>query len=165
MDNHHVSRVDHLPWSTSSVLLTFAGVLVGAIGTHFIVVRPALLPEDAAYMQFSATELATIGPRLGAWLTQVFYVLGGYALATGLLTVALAATSYRARHPIAVVGAFLAGASSIGLMAAVNFAIASDFRWFLLAIASVWAMSLIAFWIEARAIQSRPVNSSIEKGN
>jgi hypothetical protein len=154
-----------LPWSTSSVLLTFAGVLVGAIGTHFIVVRPALLPEDAAYMQFSATELATIGPRLGVWLTQVFHVLGGYALATGLLTVALAATSYRARHPIAVVGAFLAGASCIGLMAAVNFAIASDFRWFLLAIASVWAMSLIAFWIEARAIHSRPVNLSIEKGN
>lgn len=56
-------------------------------------------------------------------------MLGGYALAPGVLLVALAITALRARHAIAVAGVLIGGASSIGLMSAVNFTIGSDFRW------------------------------------
>jgi hypothetical protein len=33
-------------------------------------------------------------------------------------------------------------------MAAVNFAIASDFKWVLLGIALLWLCSLVLFWLE-----------------
>lgn len=133
----------------SSTLLAVAGLIVAGIGVWFIFLRPSLLIEDIRYMHLSAAELAAIGPRLGPWLTQVFRVLGGYALATGLLTVTLAVTAFQSRHSVAVVGAFIAGASSIGLMAAVNFAIDSDFKWTLFGIALVWALSAVAFGVES----------------
>ena len=133
----------------SSMLLAAAGVLVTGIGAYFIFLRPPLLIEDVRYMHLSTAELTAIGPRIGPWLTQVFRVLGGYALATGLLTVALATTAFRARHPAVAAGAFIAGASSIGLMAVVNFAIDSNFKWHLFGVALVWLMSAVAFGAEA----------------
>ena len=45
-------------------------------------------------------------------------------------------------------GVAIGGAASIGLMAAVNFIIDSDFKWALLAMALLWAFSLGLFWIE-----------------
>lgn len=142
------------PWSPSSILLALGGAIVAGIGVYFIFLRPSLLAEDIRYIGLSAAEVAETGPRLGAWLTQVFRVLGGYALATGLLTLALAATSFRERRPIAVVGAFIGGAASIGLMTVVNFAIGSDFKWLLFGCASVWALSFVAFWAEAAVARS-----------
>ena len=142
------------PWSPSSILLALGGAIVGGIGVYFILLRPSLLPEDIRYMGLSAAEVAGTGPRLGAWLAQVFRVLGGYALATGLLTLALAATAFRERHPLAVAGAYIGGAASIGLMTVVNFAIGSDFKWLLLGCAMVWALSFIAFWAEAAVARS-----------
>jgi hypothetical protein len=78
--------------------------------------------------------------------------MGGYITATGVLAIALAATSFRQHHPIAAVGAMLGGAASIGWMAAVNFMINSDFRWVLLGMALLWACSLLLFvWEVARS--------------
>lgn len=102
-------------------------------------------------MHLSAAELEAIGPRLAMWLTQVFRVLGGYALATGVLLISLALTAFRARHPIAVAGVLVGGASSIGLMSVVNFMIGSDFRWPLFASALVWALSLVVYGFESYA--------------
>jgi hypothetical protein len=78
----------------------------------------------------------------------VFRVLGGYVVATGVLTMTLAATAFRERHGGAAVGVLIGGAASIGWMAAVNFAINSDFKWVLLGMALLWALSLIVFWFE-----------------
>lgn len=135
-------------WTLSSALLALAGMIVAGIGLYFIVLRPSLLPEDVRYMGLSAAELEAVGPRLGRWLAHVFRVLGGYALATGVLLIALAATAFRARNPVAVAGALVGGASSIGLMSVVNFMIDSDFKWALLAGALVWALSLVVFRFE-----------------
>ena len=151
--------------AVSSLLLALAGVAVGGIGVYFIFLRPSLLPEDIRFMQLSEGEVAAIGPRLQAWQAQVFRVLGGFALGTGLLTVALAGTSFRARRPIAVAGAILGGASSIGLMAFVNFAIDSDFKWFLLACASLWALSIVAFGVEGWATRAAIAHSSPARGS
>jgi hypothetical protein len=46
--------------------------------------------------------------------------MGGYVLATGVLTVTLAATSLRLHQWGAGLGALIAGVASIGLMAATN---------------------------------------------
>ena len=143
-------------WTFSSALLALAGVIVAGIGLYFIVLRPSLLPEDIRYMGLSAAELEAIGPRLATWLTHVFRVLGGYALATGALLIALAATAFRTRHSVAVAGALVGGASSIGWMSVVNFMIDSDFKWALLAGALVWALSLVVFWFESDGSADAP---------
>ncbi len=136
------------PWRASAVLLLLAGFSVAGIGVYFLVMRPPLLPEDLRFLETSAADIAAITPRLTAWLTNVFHVLGGYALATGLLATALAATAYRRREPLAIAGAVTAGASSIGLMAFTNSAIDSDFRWTLLALALLWLSSLVSLAVE-----------------
>ncbi|CAN7276435.1 hypothetical protein [Mesorhizobium caraganae] len=143
------------PWTTSSVTLALAGMIIAGIGLYFIALRPPLLPEDVRYMNLSVAELEAIGPRLAMWLTQVFRVLGGYALATGVLLIALAITAFRARHPVAVAGALVGGAPSIGLMSVVNFTIGSDFRWPLFVCALVWAVSLTAYGLESSRNDNR----------
>ena len=125
-----------------------AGVTLIGVGLYFILLRPPLLPEDVRYMALPAAQYDIIAPRLEPWLTHVFRVMGGYVLATGVLTVTLAATSFRAHQPGAAIGVLIGGAASIGWMAAVNFMIDSDFKWILLGMALLWASSLVLFWLE-----------------
>jgi hypothetical protein len=139
------------PWTPSSITLVMAGVALIAVGLYFILLRPPLLPEDVRYMALPAAQLDILRPRLELWLTQVFRVMGGYVLATGVLTVTLAATSFRAHQQGAATGALIGGAASIGWMATVNFMIDSDFKWALLGIALLWACSLVLFWFERKA--------------
>ena len=136
-------------WSTSSILLFLSGTILVFVGTYFIFIRPPLLPEDLRYLGSSRAQIETAAPHLTAWLGHVFRVLGGYILATGILAMALAATVYREHRLVAVVAATAAGAASIVLMTAVNFWIQSDFKWVLLAVAALWALSIILYGIEA----------------
>lgn len=151
-------------WNMSAVLLSVAGLLVSGIGIYFLAFRPALLPEDIRFIGLSPTEVAQLGPRLAPWLSNVFHVLGGFALATGVVTIALAATSYRARTPAAVLAAAVGGTVSIVLMAVVNFAINSDFKWVLAGFALVWASSLVAFAFEGPIDLARGTTASTRKG-
>ena len=138
-------------WPLSSILLAAAGATLVVAGLYFILVRPPLLLEDVRFMALPATQFDAVRPRLELWLGHVFKVMGGYVLATGVLTITLAATSFRAHHSGAAAGALIGGTASIGWMAYVNFVINSDFKWFLLGMASLWAGSLVLFWIEKRA--------------
>ena len=135
-------------WTPSSILLIMAGVTLIGVGLYFIFLRPPLLPEDMRYMASPAAQFDILRPRLEAWLTHVFRVMGGYVFATGVLAVTLAATSFRAHQKGAAIGALIGGAASIGWMAAVNFMIDSDFKWVLLGMALLWACSLVLFWLE-----------------
>jgi hypothetical protein len=146
-------------WRLSSMLLAVSGILLVGVGSYFLFLRPPLLPEDIRYMRLTPAELQTIGPRLGSWLTRVFWVMGGYIAATGVLALTVALTSFRDNRAVAAVGAGVAGGLSIGLMAAVNFMIDSDFKWPLLGMALVWACSLILFVRETRL--SRRVNPTL----
>jgi hypothetical protein len=139
------------PWTPSSMVLILAGVALIGVGLYFILLRPALLPEDVRYMALPAAQLDILRPRLELWLTHVFRVMGGYVLATGVLAVTLAATAFRAHQKGAAIGALIGGAASIGWMAAVNFMIDSDFKWVLLGMALLWASSLVLFWFEHKA--------------
>ena len=142
-------------WPLSSLVLAVAGIALVGTGLYFMLLRPPLLPEDLRYMGQAAAQFDTVRPRLEAWLTQVFRVMGGHVLATGVLTITLAATSFRAQQWGAALGVAIGGAASIGLMAAVNFAINSDFKWVLLAMALLWSCSLGLFWFEKRAATVR----------
>lgn len=126
------------------------------IGLYFIAFRPALLPEDVRYIGLPAEQLNAVRPRLETWLTHVFRVWGGYVVATGALAIALAVTSFRHHHLSAAIGVLIGGAASIGLMAGVNFMINSDFKWWLLSLALLWAFSLGLFWFEKHRTNSRP---------
>jgi hypothetical protein len=118
------------------------------MGFYFMLLRPTLLPEDLRYMDISSAQLSSAVPRLAEWLNRVFSVLGGYVFASGVLIITLAATSFRTHQWTAAVGALIAGAVSIGWMVVINFAIDSDFKWVLLAIALLWVCSLGLFWFE-----------------
>lgn len=132
----------------SSVMLFMAGVTLIGMGLYFIVLRPPLLPEDIRYIASPADQLESLRPRLELWLTHVFRVLGGYILATGVLTVTLAVTAFRRHQTAAGIGVLIGGTASIGWMAVVNFMIDSDFKWILLGIALLWACSIVLFWLE-----------------
>lgn len=136
---------DHRSWAPSSIVLATAGVTLIGTGFYFLLLRPPLLPEDIRYM---ALPPAQFDPRLELWLTHVFRVMGDYVLATGVLIVTLAVTSFRQHSTPAAIGALIGGAASIGWMAVVNFLIDSDFKWVLLAMALLWAASLVLFWVE-----------------
>ena len=142
-------------WPLSSIVLAVAGVALIGVGLYFIALRSALLPEDVRYMGLSAVQIDAVRPRLEAWLTHVFRVMGGYVLATGVLTITLAATSFRAHLWVAAIGALIGGAASIGWMAVVNFMIDSDFKWVLVGIVLVWASSLGLFWFEKKSANCR----------
>ncbi len=109
------------PWTLSSIVLILAGIALIGTGLYFILLRPPLLPEDIRYMALPAAQFDIVRPRLEAWLTYVFRVMGGYVLATGVLTVTLAATSFRAHQPGAAIGALIGGAASIGWMLSFSF--------------------------------------------
>ncbi|GAB4577462.1 MAG: hypothetical protein Fur0022_01930 [Anaerolineales bacterium] len=126
----------------SATVLALGGVILMGLGVYFVVLRPPLLPEDPRYMGTSFAELQATAPGLLIWLRRVFWVMGGYMFAAGLLTVYVALTSFRARAKGAAVIVAITGSASIGWMVVVNFLIDSDFKWLLLAFALPWMMAL-----------------------
>jgi hypothetical protein len=136
-------------WSLSSILLLLFGIYLLFMGSYFLLLRPPLLPEDLRYMGASQAQLEMAAPRLTAWLTQVFRVMGGFVSASGILTIAVAATLFRSHHRGIGIATAIAGLASIGLMTIVNFTIGSDFKWVLLGAALLWACSMVLFWVEA----------------
>ena len=142
--------VEARPWPASMLLLVVAAIMLITIGAYFIFLRPALLPEDLRYMGLSPEQLDRVQAPLAGWLTQVFRVMGGYVIATGVLAIALALTAFPSHRAGAGIGIVLGGIVSIGWMTVVNFMINSDFKWALLCVTLVWAASCVAFWIEPR---------------
>ena len=133
----------------SSTVLAICGALLIGIGLYFELARPAFLPEDARYTGASLKELQAVAPSIAAWLGWVFRVLGGYIAATGILTIYLARTSFRGRAQGAGIVATLAGIASVGVMAAANLLINSDFKWPLVSVAALWTIAVILYAKEA----------------
>ena len=118
------------------------------LGLYFVFVRPPLLPEDPRYMGASLEQIQATVPGLLVWLRRVFWVMGGYMFATGLLTFYLAVTAFRSRAQGVAAIVILTGLTSIGWMAAVNFIIASDFKWLILSFFLVWPVALVLYCLE-----------------
>ena len=135
----------------SATMLALGGAILMLLGLYFVPLRPPLLPEDPRFMGTSMAQIQLSVPGLLIWLRRVFWVMGGYIFTTGLLTFYVALTSFRARvHGAAGVVA-ISGLISIGLMAAVNWMIASDFRWLILSFVVPWALALALYRSERSA--------------
>lgn len=155
----HTARPQSRHWYLSSLLLALQGLIQISIGLYFIFFRPPMLSEDIRYAGASLEQFLVIGNGLRLWLQKVFWVLGGHIVATGILSTYLALTLFNRKSTGAWVTACLAGTASIGWMSVVNFILASDFRWSLLALAMLWAAALVTFWLEIRhaeAIAGKP---------
>lgn len=118
------------------------------LGAYFCFLRPPLLPEDLRYMDTSSSHLLATLPGLLDWLPRVFWVMGSFIFTVGAFTTYVAATSFRTRSLGAAIIALLTGITSIGSMAIVNFIIASDFKWILLAIALLWPLAAVLYHLE-----------------
>jgi hypothetical protein len=127
----------------SSILLALNGIIVMGLGLYFVFIRPPLLPEDARFMGTTLIDIQNAIPGLLTWLRRVFWVMGGFMFATGLLLLYVSQTTFRAHITSAWLVIALAALSSIGWMAVVNFMIASDFKWLLLTFNLPWIIALI----------------------
>ena len=126
----------------ASASLALGGVILMGMGLYFGFMRPPLLPEDTRFMGASLEQIQIVLPGLQPWLARVFGVLGGFMAATGVLTVYVAATGFRAGKPGAGAVVLISGLASIGWMAATNFLIDSEFKWLLLVFALPWVAAL-----------------------
>ena len=136
----------------SSILMALNGAILMGLGLYFVFIRPPLLPEDPRYMGATLTEIQTTLPGLLIWLRRVFWVMGRFMFATGLLLLHMAQTTFRTHSMSVRLVISLAALSSIGWMAVVNFLIDSDFKWLILSFNLPWMIALILSWGERRQI-------------
>ena len=94
--------------------LALGGLILMGMGIYFGFLRPPLLPEDARYMGIPLAQIQSAVPGLLPWLARVFGVLAGYMFATGLLTVYVATTGFRAGRPGVTAIVAFSGLASIG---------------------------------------------------
>lgn len=127
----------------SSMLLTLNGIILMLLGLYFVFVRPSLLPEDLRFMGTTLDQIQTTLPGLLLWLRRVFWVMGGFMFASGVLLLYVAQTTFRTNSLRARFTVTLAVLSSIGWMAIVNFLIDSNFKWLILSFNLPWIMALI----------------------
>lgn len=132
-------------------LLAGCGLFQVGMGIYFIAVRPAMLAEDERFIGLSLEAMTQISPAIPLWLDRVFAVLGGHAVAAGLLVLLAAILLWsRTISLMALMLITAAGGVSVVLMSVTNFAIHSDFRWLLLMPALAWTgatLLLGAEWI------------------
>ena len=126
------------------------GVWLIGVGGYFMLVRPALLPEDLRYLGSSAAQVEMLLPRLAPWLRNVFTVMGGFIAGSGVLMifVGVRAVPQALRGTGAALGC--AGLLTVATMSWTNFVLDSDFKWLLLAPAVAWVLGLVSYAIGTR---------------
>lgn len=137
--------------------LASCGVFQIGMGIYFIALRPTMLAEDEKFTGLTLEALRRISASMPLWLDRVFIVLGGHAIAAGLLIVLATILLWNRTLSItAVILITAAGGTSVLLMSAINFAIHSDFRWLLFLPALVWTGAVLLLakdWSNERGVQ------------
>ena len=149
MSTQHVSR-----W-----MLTACGVWLVALGVYFIVLRPALLPEDPRFMGTTLEQIRIAVPGLETWLKKVFTVMGGFMAAAGVLTVFVSTVAMPLRAKGTSWALAISGTLTVVLMSATNFALQSDFRWLLTLPALVWLAGLVVYLADRGATPRHPAHA------
>ena len=138
-------KLSRLSMRLSGKLFAVCGLWMVLLGVYFVLLRPALLPEDPRFMGTSIEALRAAAPGLEDWLGHVFNVMGGFMVAAGTMTI-LAASRFlagRARGTLPALA--IAGATGVALMSATNFLLHSDFRWLLLVPVLLWLAGLACY--------------------
>jgi hypothetical protein len=99
------------------------GVWLVGLGGYFALLRPALLPEDPQFIGSSLAQIQSAVPGMERWLNQGFIVMGGFIVASGLLTIFLAVTAVAAREKGTGMVLLLTGLATVVTMSWTNFAI------------------------------------------
>lgn len=135
----------------AGLIFLACGVWLVALGLYFMLLRPPLLPEDPRFIGSTLAQIQSTLPGLAHWLNHVFNVMGGFMIASGVLTayVAVMAIPSRARGSVSVM--LVAGLSSVATMSWTNFAIDSNFKYLLLAPALLWLVGIAAYALDQRA--------------
>ncbi len=131
------------PYSAS--ILATGGLILICMGVYFVLLRPPLLPEDLKYIKTTEKIINDYVPGLPNWLQKVCWVMGGYIITSGVLIIYIAFTSFQSRTNGSFGIVVTSGISSIAMMTAVNFIIASDFRFILLCFILPWIIALILY--------------------
>ena len=139
------------PMQPSGKVFLVCGLWLIALGLYFMFLRPALLPEDPAFIGSPLEAIRTAIPGLERWLGHVFNVMGGFMIAAGAVTMFLAWRFLSMREPGTFTTLLVAGAASVVLMSATNFLLHSDFRWPLLLPALLWLVGLLCYLRESAA--------------
>ena len=126
----------------STLILVACGIWLVGLGIYFVALRPGLLPEDPRFIGTGLTEIRTAIPGLERWLRHVFTVMGGFMIASSLLTIWFPLVAERARHRATTIILATAGLLTVGTMSLTNFLIDSDFKWLLLAPALLWLVGV-----------------------
>lgn len=137
-----------LPMRVSGKVFAACGLWMLLLGVYFILLRPALLPEDPRFMGTTIETLRAAAPGLEGWLGHVFNVMGGFMVAAGTVTILVAWRFLARRAPGTLLALAVAGASGVALMSATNFLLHSDFRWLLLVPALLWLAGLVSYMRE-----------------
>jgi len=149
------STENSLPIPRSAWILLTCGLWLGVLGLYFMLIRPALLPEDVRFVGKPLARIQAAIPELAHWLKLVVVVLGGFATGTGLSSTHLAvvALPHRPRGASWVIA--VVGLSTVVRMSAVNFGLHSDFRWVLLVPTFLWGAGRAAYLLEDSRLKPR----------
>ena len=132
-----------LPLSAKAFLA--CGLWLVALGLYFIFLRPALLPEDPRYIGRPIEAIRAAAPGLERWLGHVFNVMGGFMVASGVMTILVACSAFTQHDRRTLAGLLISGVAGVTLMSATNFLLHSDFRWGLLLPAILWMVGIFCY--------------------
>ena len=135
----------------SVLIFLTCGIWLIGLGLYFALLRPPLLPEDPRFIGSSLVQIQSTLPGLGRWLNHVFNVMGGFMVASGVLTAFIAVTAVPARTRGTSIVLLVAGLASVATMSWTNFAIDSNFQWVLLVPAVLWFAGIATYVFERRA--------------
>ena len=131
------------PWPYSAGMIAICGAALVPVGLYFALWRPRFLPEDARFTGAPLAKIEAVAPTISPWLGLVFKVMGGYVIATGILTAYVAATTFRRHERGSTIAVALGGAASIGTMAVVNVVLDSDFKKPLVGLSALLGLALV----------------------
>ena len=117
----------------SGLLLTLLGALTIGTGLYFVLLRPAMLPEDLRFVGANGP----IDAAMAEWLRVVFRTWGGFLVGFGLVLGAVGAFALTARWQWMRWGIAAGIALAFGQFLASNVELKSDFLWYVASVAGV----------------------------
>jgi hypothetical protein len=117
------------------------GILTLGTGAYFILLRPAMLPED---VRLTGVDPTLLPSAMLDWLRIVFRTWGGFTLGFGILMVSIAGYVLTSRAALLGWGVVVAVLIAFGGFFATNLTLDSDF------LAFIGVLFALAIWISLR---------------
>jgi len=111
--------------SLAATMVT-VGLLTVGTGVYFMMLRPALLPEDLRFSALDRTQIPVALP----WLQIVFRTWGGFIVGLGICLLGQGASCISGRSGLATMGTSLGLLFAFGSFLVSNLQIRSEFLWF-----------------------------------